>query len=134
MKVTKNIMCLLYALGIMTFSAQIRPCYSRLYYWKDFSLANTLTDATYGRYGIDMYGRKWAIVTENWPTSDSFEELLDQYDIYDEYDVDVVCVDYMEQLAYTDWYNRQILYYNTEEECFQDMTDLYYGIMQRGQQ
>ena len=103
---------------MIVFNLYCRQYYGSLYYWPDYKMANALSDSTYGEYGEKMYSKSWVIITQQEfkGANSTYENVLKQFDPYDEYDLELEVIDSVDELAHIEnLRKKQILYYDAKK-------------------
>lgn len=121
-----------YVAAMIAFNLYCRQYYGSLYYWPDYKVANALSDSTYGEYGERMFSKSWVIITnyEFGGTDATYEDVLKQFDPYDEYDLDLEIVDSVEDLEnIEDLRKKQILYYDSKREDFINISKMIKSVL-----
>ena len=111
----------IYMITMIVFNLYCRQYYGSLYYWPDYKMANALSDSTYGEYGEKMYSKSWVIITQQEfkGANSTYENVLKQFDPYDEYDLELEVIDSVDELAHIEnLRKKQILYYDAKKGEF----------------
>lgn len=121
----KQICMLVYVVVLMGFGIYCRRgYYNNLYYWRDYEVANALSDSTYGEYGKKMYSKDWVIIT-SMEITDSYSDFMKQYDVFDEYVLNVEVINSVNELDTVDnLKKKEILYFDKEKNCFINITNM----------
>ena len=122
--IVKDILLIIYFVGMIFFNMFSRNFYSNLYYWGNYTIANALTDSTYARYGDDMYSKSWVIITDVQPNN-AFEDLMKQYDVYDEYELQVQVIASVNELEnIQNLENKEVLFWDKTINQFINLTNV----------
>ena len=122
--IVKDTLLIIYFVGMIFFNMFSRNFYSNLYYWGNYTIANALTDSTYARYGDDMYSKSWVIITDVQPNN-AFEDLMKQYDVYDEYELKVQVIASVNELEnIQNLENKEVLFWDKTINQFINLTNV----------
>lgn len=120
----KKILFVIYVLGMVVFNVFCRNYYGKLYYWQNYTIANALTDSTFGKYGSDMYSKSWVIITDTQITN-AYDELMKQYDVYNEYNLEVQVVNSVNDLKEIEHLEeKEVLYFDKSSNEFIEITNM----------
>ena len=109
----------MYMICTIAFNIYCRRYYGNLYYWRIYTMANSLSDNTYGRYGNKMYKKSWVLITQMELEIGSYDDLMRQFDISDQYDIKLEVIPTIKELDNVDdIMNKEILYFDKKQSKF----------------
>ena len=117
-----------YVITMIGFGFYCRRYYTNLYYWPVYTAANSLSDCTYGEYEEKMYEKSWVIIASG-DLENSYEDLMNQFDPYDQYDLQLQVVRSVDELQSIDNIKeKEVLYYVEKEMKFTNVSNMVYEL------
>ena len=127
LKCVKYCAIVIYALATICFSMYCRNFYNNIYYWRLYTVANDLIDETYGKYEERMYDKSWVIISSV-EELNSYEDIINVYDPYDKYELKLEVVKSIDEMNSIERiYEKEILYFDSDDLDFINVTDIYAG-------
>lgn len=118
----KRIALIVYTTCMVIFGIYCRNYYTNLYYFGGYMMANAFIESTYEKYGESAFEKKWLVISaEN--AGMSWKDMLEQYDINDEYEVSVEEFNDVEEISSYQLLEDEIVLYYQDGE-FMDITSL----------